>query len=146
MLGGSRVLERTLSILKPDVIERSIIGGVISYIEAAGLKVIAQRMCKLSDEEAREFYDIHRTRPFFNDLVWFMTSGPVIVQVLEGESAISVYRRVMGATDPKAADAGTIRGDFAEGISANCVHGSDSPENAAREIGFFFRECEILSR
>ncbi|MDB1135718.1 nucleoside-diphosphate kinase [Candidatus Anaplasma sp. TIGMIC] len=138
------MVERTLSILKPDVVVRSIVGQVISYIEAAGLRVVAQRLCKLTPEQASEFYDVHSDRPFFADLVRFMTSGPVIVQVLEGESAVSVYRKVMGATDPKAAEPGTIRGDFAESIDANCVHGSDSLENAEKEIRFFFRECEIL--
>lgn len=144
--GGTRVQERTLSILKPDVVERGIIGNVISYIEAAGLKVVAQRMCRLTVSQAEEFYDVHRDRPFFPELVKFMTSGPVVVQVLEGESAIAVYRDVMGATNPKEAAKGTIRADFAESIDANCVHGSDNADNAKREIMFFFGECEIFKR
>ncbi|WP_249549171.1 nucleoside-diphosphate kinase [Anaplasma phagocytophilum] len=138
--------ERTLSILKPDVVERCIIGNVISYIEAAGLKVVAQKMCRLTIAQAEEFYGVHRDRPFFPELVKFMTSGPVVVQVLEGDSAIAVYRDVMGATNPKEAAKGTIRADFAESIDANCVHGSDNADNAKREIMFFFGEYEIFKR
>ena len=137
-------MERTLSILKPDVVMRGIIGSVISYIENAGLRIVAQRMCVLSEKQAKAFYAEHSERGFFADLVSFMTSGPVIVQVLEGESAISTYRDIMGATDPKAAAAGTIRGDFADSVDANCVHGSDSPASAEREIRFFFSESELL--
>ncbi|QJC27905.1 nucleoside diphosphate kinase [Anaplasma platys] len=138
------MIEKTLSILKPDVVGRGIVGKVISYIEAAGLRVVAQKMCTLSQRQAEEFYAIHKDRSFFPDLIKFMTSGPVVVQVLEGESAVSLYREVMGATDPMAAKAGTIRRDFAESIDANCVHGSDSLENAGKEIGFFFSEYELL--
>lgn len=138
------MIERTLSILKPDVTGRGIVGKVNSYIEAAGLRIVAQKMCALSQKQAEEFYAVHKNRPFFPDLIKFMISGPVIVQVLEGENAVSLYREVMGATDPAAAKTGTIRRDFAESIDANCVHGSDSLENAVKEIGFFFSECELL--
>ncbi|MCU7611315.1 nucleoside-diphosphate kinase [Anaplasma capra] len=138
------VFEKTLSILKPDVVERGIIGRVISYIEAAGLRIVAQRMCALSHAQAEAFYEEHKERPFFPGLVGFMTSGPVVIQVLAGESAVKTYRDVMGATNPRDAAPGTIRGDLAESIDANCVHGSDSPKNAVREIGFFFPECEIM--
>ena len=139
------MFEKTLSILKPDVVERGIIGRVISYIEAAGLRIVAQRMCTLSHEQVEAFYAVHKTRPFFPSLVGFMTSGPVVVQVLVGESAVKTYRDVMGATNPREAAPGTIRGDLAESIDANCVHGSDSLENAEREIKFFFQECEIMN-
>ncbi|MGN7678457.1 MAG: nucleoside-diphosphate kinase [Anaplasma sp.] len=138
------MLEKTLSILKPDVVRNGMIGRVISYIEAAGLRIVAQRMCILSSVQAEIFYEVHKARPFFPSLIGFMTSGPVVVQVLVGESAVKTYRDIMGATDPKDAAPGTIRGDLAESIDANCVHGSDSVENAQREIRFFFGECDIM--
>ncbi|MDR1139585.1 MAG: nucleoside-diphosphate kinase [Rickettsiales bacterium] len=136
-------IEKTLSILKPDAVRNNITGNVNSYIEKSGLKIIAQKMMLLTRRQAELFYEIHKDRPFFGELVEFMTSGPVIVQVLVGENAVSKYRQIMGATDPKQADKGTIRGDFADDISENRVHGSDSLENARREIAFFFAECEL---
>lgn len=136
--------ENTLSILKPDVIKRNIIGKVISYIEQSELKVIAQKKMLLTKKQAELFYEIHKERPFFPDLVKFMTSGPVIVQALSGKDAVSRYRTIMGATDPKQADKGTIRGDLADNIDANCVHGSDSIENAKKEISFFFAGYELI--
>ena len=135
--------ERTLSIIKPDGVEKGIIGKVISRLESSGLKPIAMRMTRLSQAEAEGFYAVHKARPFFNDLVKFMTSGPVVLMVLEGEDAVAKNRDVMGATDPKKAAAGTIRKDFATDIEKNTVHGSDSPENAKVEIGYFFRDTEI---
>ncbi|WP_265041873.1 nucleoside-diphosphate kinase [Wolbachia endosymbiont (group B) of Melanostoma mellinum] len=137
-------IERTLSILKPDAVKNNITGSINSYIEKSGLKIIAQRMMMLTKKQAELFYEIHKGRPFFGELVEFMTSGSVIVQVLIGENAVSKYRQIMGATDPKQADKGTIRGDFADDISENRVHGSDSLENAHREIAFFFAECELV--
>ncbi|WP_410542378.1 nucleoside-diphosphate kinase [Wolbachia endosymbiont of Tetranychus urticae] len=137
-------IERTLSILKPDAVKNNITGSINSYIEKSGLKIIAQRMMMLTKKQAELFYEIHKNRPFFGELVEFMTSGSVIVQVLIGENAVSKYRQIMGATDPKQADKGTIRGDFADDISENRVHGSDSLENAHREIAFFFAECELV--
>ncbi|WP_264375132.1 MULTISPECIES: nucleoside-diphosphate kinase [unclassified Wolbachia] len=137
-------IERTLSILKPDAVKNNITGSINSYIEKSGLKIIAQRMMLLTKKQAELFYEIHKDRPFFEELVEFMTSGSVIVQVLIGENAVSKYRQIMGATDPKQADKGTIRGDFANDISENRVHGSDSLENAHREIAFFFAECEFV--
>ncbi|BET30315.1 MAG: nucleoside-diphosphate kinase [Wolbachia endosymbiont of Ephestia elutella] len=137
-------IERTLSILKPDAVKNNITGSINSYIEKSGLKIIAQRMMMLTKKQAELFYEIHKDRPFFGELVEFMTSGSVIVQVLIGENAVSKYRQIMGATDPKQADKGTIRGDFANDISENRVHGSDSLENARREIAFFFAECELV--
>lgn len=137
-------IERTLSILKPDAVKNNITGSINSYIEKSGLKIIAQRMMMLTKKQAELFYGIHKDRPFFEELVEFMTSGSVIVQVLIGENAVSKYRQIMGATDPKQADKGTIRGDFANDISENRVHGSDSLENAHREIAFFFAECELV--
>ncbi|HET9473406.1 MAG TPA: nucleoside-diphosphate kinase [Steroidobacteraceae bacterium] len=139
-------LERTLSIVKPDGVSRNLIGEVIRRFEKAGLKVIAARMVHLSPREAEGFYAVHAARPFFKDLVKYMTSGPVLVQVLEGEGAIAKNRDVMGATDPKKAAPGTIRADLAESIEANTVHGSDAPETAAREIAYFFRETELCPR
>jgi nucleoside-diphosphate kinase len=136
-------IERTLSIVKPDGVGRNLIGEVYRRFEQAGLRVVAARMVQLSQAEAEGFYAVHRERPFFKDLVRFMTSGPVMVQVLEGEGAIAKNREVMGATDPAKAAAGTIRKDFAESIEANSVHGSDSPENAAQEIAFFFADIEV---
>ena len=129
-------IERTLSILKPDAVKNNITGSINSYIEKSGLKIIAQRKMLLTKKQAELFYEIHKDRPFFEELVEFMTSGSVIVQVLIGENAVSKYRQIMGATDPKQADKGTIRGDFANDISENRVHGSDSLENAHREIAF----------
>lgn len=139
-------VERTLSILKPDVVSKNTIGGVISYIEKAGLKVVAARMQQLTQREAEGFYAVHKERPFFGDLVKFMTSGPVVVMVLEGENAMAKYREIMGATDPKKAALGTIRADFASSIDENACHGSDSLENAAIEIAYFFRATELCPR
>lgn len=139
-------IERTLSIIKPDAVAKNAIGQIVARFEQAGLKVVAARLQQLSRDEAERFYAVHRERPFYNDLVDFMVSGPVFVQVLEGESAISKNRELMGATDPKKADPGTIRADFAESIDANAVHGSDAPETAAVEIAFFFPESCIYSR
>jgi len=136
-------LERTLSIIKPDATRRNLTGKINARFEEAGFKIIAQKRLRLSRAEAEAFYAVHKARPFFNDLCTFMTSGPVVVQVLEAENAVARNRDIMGATDPKKADKGTIRADFAETIEANSVHGSDSPENAMREIGFFFSEIEI---
>jgi len=139
-------IERTLSIVKPDGVGRNLIGEVYRRFEQVGLKVVAARMMRLSQSEAEGFYAVHRERPFFKDLVRFMTSGPVMVQVLEGEGAIAKNREVMGATDPKKADKGTIRADLATSIDENIVHGSDAPDTAAREISYFFREIEICPR
>jgi nucleoside-diphosphate kinase len=138
--------ERTLSIVKPDAVAKNIIGEIYSRFEKGGLKIVAARMERLSREEAEGFYAEHRGRPFFESLVTYMMSGPVVIQVLEGENAIAVNRKLMGATNPKDADPGTIRADFAESIDANAVHGSDSPQSAAREISYFFRADEIYSR
>jgi nucleoside-diphosphate kinase len=139
-------IERTLSIVKPDGVGRNLIGEVLGRLEKAGLRVVAARMMHLSQSEAEGFYAVHRERPFFRDLVKFMTSGPVMVQVLEGEGAIAKNRDVMGATDPKKAAPGTIRADLARSIEENIVHGSDAPETAAREITYFFREIEVCPR
>jgi nucleoside-diphosphate kinase len=139
-------IERTLSIVKPDGVGRNLIGDVYSRFEKAGLRIVAARMQQLSQAEAEAFYGVHRERGFFKDLVRFMTSGPVMIQVLEGESAIAKNREVMGATDPKKADKGTIRADLATSIDENVVHGSDAPDTAAREIAFFFRETEVCPR
>ena len=130
--------ERTLSIIKPDAVAKNVIGEIESRFEKAGLKIVAAKMLQLSQAQAEGFYAEHKERPFFGDLVGFMTSGPVIVQVLEGENAIAANRDLMGATNPKEAAAGTIRADFAQSIDANAVHGSDSPESAEREIAYFF--------
>lgn len=139
-------IERTLSIIKPDAVAKNIIGKIYSRFESNGLKIVAAKMRHLSRAEAEGFYAVHRGKPFFNDLVEFMTSGPVMIQVLEGENAIAKNRELMGATDPKKAAPGTIRADFAESIEANAVHGSDSPETAAVEIAYFFPASEIYSR
>ncbi len=139
-------LERTLSIVKPDGVSRNLIGEVLRRFETAGLKIVAARMMHLSQREAEGFYAVHRERPFFKDLVRYMTSGPVLVQVLEGEGAIAKNREIMGATDPKKAAPGTIRADLAESIEANTVHGSDAADTAAREIAYFFREIELCPR
>ena len=139
-------IERTLSIVKPDGVGRNLIGEIIHRFEKVGLQVVAARMLQLSQREAEGFYAVHRERPFFKDLVKFMTSGPVLVQVLEGEAAIAKNREVMGATDPKKAAAGTIRADLAHSIDQNVVHGSDAPDTAVREIAYFFREIELCPR
>ena len=138
--------ERTLSIIKPDAVAKNVVGQILARFEAAGLKVIAARMHHLSQREAEAFYAVHKERPFFKDLVDFMVSGPVMIQVLEGEGAIAKNRELMGATDPKKADKGTIRADFADSIDANAVHGSDAPETAANEVAFFFPGLAIYSR
>jgi nucleoside-diphosphate kinase len=137
-------LERTFSIIKPDATRRNITGKILDRIESAGLRVIAQKRLRLTKERAEGFYAVHRERPFFADLVRFMSSGPVVVQVLEGEDAVAKYREVMGATNPASAAPGTIRKDFAESIEANSVHGSDAPETAKEEIAFFFSDAEIV--
>ena len=139
-------VERTLSIIKPDAVAKNVIGQILARFESAGLKVVAARMMQLSKAEAEAFYAVHKERPFFKDLVAFMVSGPVMVQVLEGESAILRNRELMGATDPKKAEKGSIRADFADSIDANAVHGSDAPETAATEIAFFFPSMQICSR
>jgi nucleoside-diphosphate kinase len=139
-------LERTLSIIKPDAVRKNVIGKILARFEAAELRLVAARMLHLSREQAEGFYAVHRQRPFFRDLVEFMTSGPVLIQVLEGENAIAKNRELMGATDPKKAERGTIRADFAESIDANAVHGSDSPETARMEVAYFFPGCEVFSR
>jgi nucleoside-diphosphate kinase len=137
--------ERTLSIIKPDAVAKNVIGEIYTRFEKGGLKIVAARMMHLSREQAEGFYAVHKERPFFNDLVAFMISGPVMVQVLEGENAVAKNRELMGATDPKEAEAGTIRADFAQSIDANAVHGSDSAENAKTEIEFFFDNDDIVS-
>lgn len=139
-------VERTLSIIKPDAVAKNAIGEIISRFEKAGLSVVAAKMVQLSEREAGGFYAEHKERPFFKDLVSFMTSGPVIVQVLQGDNAIAKNRELMGATDPKKADQGTIRADFAVSIDENAVHGSDSAESAAREISYFFAATEVCER
>ncbi|HSD60246.1 MAG TPA: nucleoside-diphosphate kinase [Burkholderiales bacterium] len=139
-------VERTLSIVKPDAVAKNVIGKIYSRFETNGLKVVAAKMQWLSQAEAEGFYAVHRGRPFFNDLVKFMVSGPVMIQVLEGDNAIAKNRELMGATDPKKAAPGTIRADFAQSIDANAVHGSDATETAAFEIGYFFPKYEVYSR
>lgn len=139
-------LERTLSIIKPDAVKKNVIGQILARFEKAGLCVVAARMKHLSRAEAEGFYAVHRQRPFFRDLVEFMISGPVLIQVLEGENAIARNRELMGATDPKKAERGTIRADFAQSIDANAVHGSDSVENARTEVAYFFPACEVYGR
>jgi nucleoside-diphosphate kinase len=139
-------LERTLSIIKPDAVAKNVIGEIYARFEKAGLKVLAAKMKYLSQREAEGFYAVHRERPFFKPLVDFMISGPVMIQVLEGDGAIAKNRDLMGATDPKKAAAGTIRADFAQSIDANAVHGSDAPETAKVEIGYFFAETELCPR
>ena len=139
-------IERTLSIIKPDAVAKNVIGQIEGRFEAAGLKIVAMKMLQLDDELAGGFYAEHKERPFYGDLVGFMTSGPVVVQVLEGEDAIAKNRELMGATNPQEAAEGTIRADFAESIDANAVHGSDSSESAAREVAYFFQAAEICSR
>ncbi|NND81510.1 MAG: nucleoside-diphosphate kinase [Gammaproteobacteria bacterium] len=139
-------VEQTLSIIKPDAVAKNVIGEIYSRFEKAGLQIVAARMLHLSDEQAGEFYAVHKERPFYNDLVAFMTSGPVMVQALQGENAIAAHRDVMGATNPAEAAAGTIRADFATSIDENAVHGSDAPETAAQEIAFFFGDSGICPR
>jgi len=139
-------IERTLSIIKPDAVAKNVIGQIVSRFEAAGLKIIAAKLVHLSRAEAEQFYAVHSARPFFKDLVTFMISGPVFVQALEGENAILTNRDLMGATDPKKAEAGTIRADFADSIDANAVHGSDAADTAANEIAFFFAGLNVYAR
>lgn len=139
-------VERTLSIIKPDAVKKNVVGKICARFEDAGLKIAAARMMHLSRSQAEGFYAVHRERPFFRELVDFMISGPILVQVLEGESAIAKNRELMGATDPRKAAPGTIRADFAESIDANAVHGSDGPDTARTEIAYFFPACEIYSR
>ena len=139
-------VERTLSIIKPDAVARNVIGEIYARFEKAGLKIIAARMARLSRGDAEGFYAVHKGRPFFNDLVEFMISGPVMIQVLEGDNAILKNRDLMGATDPKKAAKGTIRADFAQSIDANAVHGSDAPDTAATEIAYFFPASQVFSR
>ena len=139
-------IERTLSIIKPDAVAKNVIGQIVARFEAAGLKIAAAKLVQLSRAEAEGFYAVHSARPFFKDLVDFMISGPVFVQVLEGENAILKNRELMGATDPKKADKGTIRADFADSIDANAVHGSDAPETAAVEIAYFFPALNVYAR
>jgi nucleoside-diphosphate kinase len=138
-------VERTLSIIKPDAVAKSVIGQINARFEKAGLRIVAAKMLHLTQKQAQDFYAVHATRPFFNALVSFMSSGPVLVQVLEGDDAIAQNRRIMGATNPKEAAAGTIRADFAESIDHNAVHGSDSPETAKDEVAFFFKPEEIVA-
>jgi nucleoside-diphosphate kinase len=139
-------VERTLSIIKPDAVAKNVIGEIYARFEKAGLKIVAARMAHLSQSEAEGFYAVHKARPFFKDLVSFMVSGPVMIQVLEGEGAIAKNRELMGATDPKKADKGTIRADFAQSIDANAVHGSDAAETAAVEIAYFFPQSQVFAR
>lgn len=139
-------IERTISIIKPDAVAKDVIGQIYSRFENNGLRIVAAKMKQLSTKEAQDFYAVHKERPFYGELVAFMTSGPVMIQVLEGENAVAKNRELMGATNPKEAAPGTIRADFASSIDANAVHGSDSLENAAKEIAYFFSESEISSR
>jgi nucleoside-diphosphate kinase len=146
LLGIPMAVERTLSIIKPDAVGKNVIGQIVARFEAAGLKIVALRMEHLTEEKAKGFYAEHDGKGFFADLVAFMTSGPVVVQVLEGEDAIALNRQLMGATNPQEADAGTIRADFATTIDANAVHGSDSPASAAREVAYFFADDQLCPR
>ena len=139
-------IEKTLSIVKPDAVARNLIGKIYSRFESNGLKIVASRMMTLSQDKAEGFYAEHKGKPFFETLIQFMTSGPIVVQVLEGEDAIELNRKIMGKTDPEKADEGTIRKDFAESMQRNSVHGSDSSESAAREIAYFFEDADICSR
>jgi nucleoside-diphosphate kinase len=139
-------IERTFSIVKPDAVRRNLIGKIYDRFETGGLRIIASRMMQLTRAQAQEFYAVHRERPFYDDLVEYMISGPVVVQVLEGENAIARNREIMGATNPADAAPGTIRADFAESVEANAVHGSDAPETASQEISFFFEESDLCSR
>src|SRR3954471_9630045 len=146
MSDSKPAVERTLSIIKPDAVAKNVIGEILARFEKSGLKVVAARMVHLSRAEAEGFYAVHKSRPFFKDLVEFMISGPVVVQVLEGENAIQKNRDLMGATDPRKADKGTIRADFAQSIDANAVHGSDAAETASSEIAYFFPQSHVYSR
>jgi nucleoside-diphosphate kinase len=146
MSDSKAAVERTFSIIKPDAVAKNVIGEIVARFEKAGLRVVASRMTHLSRAEAEGFYAVHKARPFFKDLVEFMISGPVVLQVLEGENAIQKNRDLMGATDPKKAAKGTIRADFAQSIDANAVHGSDAPETAATEIAYFFPQSQVYSR
>ncbi|MBF0176088.1 MAG: nucleoside-diphosphate kinase [Magnetococcales bacterium] len=139
-------VERTFSIIKPDAVAKNVIGQIVARFEAAGLRIVASRMMHLSREQAGAFYAVHKGRPFYDELTAYMSSGPIVVQVLEGENAIKKNREVMGATDPKKAAPGTIRADFASDVSANAVHGSDAPETAAQEIAFFFSNLDLCPR
>ncbi len=139
-------MERTFSIVKPDAVANNVIGEIYSRFEKGGLRIVASKMLHLSREQAEGFYAVHKERPFFGELVDFMISGPVMVQVLEGENAIALNRQIMGATNPQEADAGTIRADFAQTVDENAVHGSDAPETAAQEIAYFFTEAELCNR
>ena len=139
-------MEQTLSIIKPDAVAKNVIGQIYSRFESAGFRVVAAKMLHLDEDMAGGFYAVHKDRPFFNDLMTFMTSGPVMVQVLEGENAVAKHREIMGATNPKEADTGTIRADFAESLDENAVHGSDSQENAAIEIAYFFGDDGVCPR
>lgn len=136
--------QRTLSIIKPDATRRNLTGAINKKIEDAGLHIVAQKRIRLTEDQAKKFYEVHKERPFYKDLVKFMTSGPVVVQVLEGSDAVALYRKVMGATNPANAEAGTIRAEYAESIEANSVHGSDSVENAINEVDFFFGDIELV--
>lgn len=143
---STQILEQTLSIVKPDAVGQNQIGNIIEYFEREGLSVIAAKMVHLTENQAKEFYDVHKERPFFKELIDFMISGPILVMVLEGENAISRTRQIMGPTDPAKAPAGTVRADFATSIERNAIHGSDSPETAKEEIPFFFKQNEIFPR
>ena len=145
-LGLRMAIERTLSIIKPDAVSKNLIGQIYARLEEAGLTIVAAKMLQLTPQQAKEFYKVHRERPFYGDLVKFMSSGPIMVQVLQGEEAITTNRQVMGATNPSEAAAGTIRADFAENVERNAVHGSDGPDTARSEIAFFFADDEILPR
>ena len=145
-MAANVTIERTLSMIKPDAVAKNVIGKIYSRFETNGLKIVASRMAWLSEQEAGGFYAVHKDRPFFKDLVKFMSSGPIMIQVLEGENAIAKNRELMGATDPKKAEAGTIRADFADSIDANAVHGSDAAETAAVEIAYFFPAMNVYSR
>ncbi len=142
----ARVVERTLSIIKPDVVSRDQIGAILQHVEQAGLRIVATRMLQLDRRQAEGFYDVHRERPFFQSLVQFMTSGPVVVSVLEGDDAIARYRKLMGATDPEQADAGTLRKLFGTNVERNAVHGSDAPDTARTEVAYFFAKADLVPR
>ena len=142
----ARVVERTLSIIKPDVVSRDQIGAILQHVEQTGLRIVATRMLQLDRRQAEGFYDVHRERPFFQSLVQFMTSGPVVVSVLEGDDAIARYRKLMGATDPEQADAGTLRKLFGTNLERNAVHGSDAPDTARAEVAYFFSEADLVTR
>ena len=142
----ARIVERTLSIIKPDVVARDQIGAILQHVEQTGLRIVATRMLQLDRRQAEGFYDVHRERPFFQSLVQFMTSGPVVVSVLEGDDAIARYRKLMGATDPEQADAGTLRKLFGTNLERNAVHGSDAPDTARAEVAYFFSEADLVTR